>query len=247
MPKTKEKKEKPILPNTRIIDLALYFEEERILVIADLHLGYEEALNKQGVLVPRFNFNETKQRLKKIFEKTGKVQKVIILGDLKHEFGRISEQEWNEVILTIELIAKNCNEIILLRGNHDTILGPIASWKNLSVREFYYLPEKNLLFIHGNEMKFFKEFNESEILVIGHEHPSVTLTEGVKQEKFKCFLKGRWSGKVLVVLPSFNSFSEGTDVTKEKLLSPFLQQGLEEFEAWAIEDKPYYFGKLKEL
>jgi len=243
----RKKQEKQILPCTRIIDLALYFEEERILVIADLHLGFEEALNKQGVLLPRFNFEETQQRLKRIFAETGKVQKVIILGDLKHEFGRISEQEWNEVILTLELIARNCTETILLKGNHDTILGPIASWKNLSVREFYYLLEKKLLFFHGDEMKFFKEFNESRILVIGHEHPSITLSEGVKQEKFKCFLKGKWSGKILVVLPSFNSFSEGTDVTKEKILSPFLQQDLSEFEVWAVEDKAYYFGRLKEL
>lgn len=74
------------------------------------------------------------------------------------------------------------------------------------------------------------------------------MKEGIKQEKFKCFLKGKFEGKELLVLPSFNSFSAGTDVYEGKTLSPFLSEGVEEFEAWAIEKgKAFYLGKIKEL
>ena len=45
-----------------IIDLALYLKKEKILIIADTHIGYEEALNKQGMLVPRFQFKEIIKR-----------------------------------------------------------------------------------------------------------------------------------------------------------------------------------------
>ena len=53
-----------ILPNIEIVDLLLYFDSA--LVIADIHIGYEEALNKQGVLVPRQQFEDMAKRIEKI-------------------------------------------------------------------------------------------------------------------------------------------------------------------------------------
>jgi hypothetical protein len=41
-----------------IIDLSLYLKEQKVLVIADLHIGYEEALTKQGIMVPKFHFKD---------------------------------------------------------------------------------------------------------------------------------------------------------------------------------------------
>jgi len=70
----------------QLIDLALFFPKKKILIISDLHLGYEEALNRKGVLIPRFQFKDTITRLKPILETT-KPETVIINGDLKHEFG----------------------------------------------------------------------------------------------------------------------------------------------------------------
>jgi len=35
-----------ILPGIKIIDLALYLEKQKTVIIGDLHLGYEEMLNK---------------------------------------------------------------------------------------------------------------------------------------------------------------------------------------------------------
>ena len=51
------------------IGQSLFFRKRRILAIADLHLGYEEMLNRQGVMMPRFNFKEIKARLEKILLK----------------------------------------------------------------------------------------------------------------------------------------------------------------------------------
>ena len=78
-----------VTPNIKIIDLALYLEKFKTLVIADSHIGYEEALNKQGILVPRFQFKELIQRLEKILKKT-KPKTIVVNGDIKHEFGTIS-------------------------------------------------------------------------------------------------------------------------------------------------------------
>ena len=83
------------------VDVGLVFG--KTLVIADLHIGYEEALNKQGVLVPRRQFELTVERLKKLLEKT-KPTRIIVLGDLKHEFGTISRQEWRESLRVLDML-----------------------------------------------------------------------------------------------------------------------------------------------
>ena len=79
-----------ITPRIYITDLALYFNFT--LVIADVHIGYEEVLNKRGILVPRTQLEEMEKRLGKIFEKlkNRKIERIIVNGDLKHEFSTIS-------------------------------------------------------------------------------------------------------------------------------------------------------------
>jgi len=241
-------KEKQILPNSEVLGLSLWFPKLKLLAIADLHFGMEGEFQKKGILLPEFNFKETMQGMQEVFEKTGKVEKIVICGDLKHEFGTISQQEWKEVIDFLRLAQKHCKKIILLKGNHDNILGPLANWEGLKVQESFWIEKEKILFLHGDKIPNGEKFKKAKALIIGHEHPAVTLRDGAKVEKFKAFLKGKFKGKNLIVLPSFNSFSEGTDVLKEELLSPFLQQNLEEFEAWVLEGKDsYYFGKLKNL
>ncbi len=48
-----------------------------------------------------------------------KVTRVVVNGDLKHEFGRITRQEWMEAKNFIEFLQENFNEVILIKGNHD--------------------------------------------------------------------------------------------------------------------------------
>lgn len=224
-----------------IIDLALYLEKEKILVFSDLHIGYEELLNKQGVLVPRFQLKDLIKRINNILDRVD-AKKIIINGDLKHEFGTISQQEWSDTLEILNLF--NNKEIILIRGNHDSILGPIADKKNIVIQDHYLVDD--VYICHGNKIPDDEDFKKAKIVIIGHEHPCIAFRER-KDEKYKCFLKGKWKNKVLLVLPSLNLVTQGTDITKEKLLSPFLQQNLDDFEVFAVENKIYDFGKLKEL
>jgi len=237
-----------VLPGMRICGLGLFLEKSKTLALSDFHLGYEEMLNRSGVFVPRTNFAAIKKHLsEKVFSKC-KPERIIILGDLKHEFGVISKQEWREVFEMLEFLSGHCKEIVLLRGNHDKILAPIAEWKNLSILENgFYSEEDKALFLHGDKIVRSADFEQAETVVIGHEHPAVSIREGVKNEQFKCFLKGGFDGKNLVVLPSLNQLNIGTDLSREKTLSPFLKRGLGDFEVWAVEDKAYYFGKLSGL
>ncbi|MBW3013955.1 metallophosphoesterase [Candidatus Woesearchaeota archaeon] len=235
-----------------IIDLALKLD--KILIFADFHVGYEEALNKQGVLVPRFQFKDTMERLDKIFENIeGKeIETIIVNGDLKHEFGTISETEWRQALKIFDYLAERCKKMILIKGNHDKILGPIAEKRNLEIAEFVVIDD--VLICHGDkidsDLENAIENKNIKTIIIGHEHPAVTLresAEAVRSEKYKCYLVGKYKGKILIVQPSFNLVTEGTDVAKERLLSPFLKQDLSKFSVFVVADKVYEFGKIKNL
>jgi len=234
-----------IVKGIEIIDLCLYLKKEKILVIADTHIGYEESLNKRGILIPRLQFKETIERLEKIMKKVGKLDKIIINGDVKHEFGTISEQEWRHALMLLDFLGKHCDEVILLKGNHDTILGPIAKKRNIKFVDSYKI--EDMLIVHGHKIIDKDELKGIKKILIGHEHPAVAISEGVRTELYKCFLKGKWRRKVLIVQPSFNLVTEGTDILKEILLSPFLQGDLDNFECFIVGDKIYSFGKLKKL
>lgn len=231
-----------LLKNIEAIDLALYVN--RTLIIADVHIGFEEALNRQGILVPRFQFPDLLKRMESIFGKlkNKKIEKIIINGDLKHEFGTISEQEWRHTLKFLDFLGSYCENILLTKGNHDTILGPIANKRNVKLVEQVELGE--VLVCHGDKIP--NDIKKYKTIIIGHEHPAVSIRDSMRVETYKCYLVGKYKGKNLIVQPSFNLVTEGTDMLKERLLSPFLNK-INDFNVYAVEDRIYRLGKVKSL
>ncbi len=230
-----------ILKGIEIVDLALFIKKTKSLIIGDMHIGSGEAFEEGGLLIPVYSFKDIIDRLTKIIDKT-KPKEIIICGDLKHEFGRISNQEWREILQLIDFLKGKAN-LIIIKGNHDAILEPVVKKRGIKLVDFYKIDDITLL--HGD--KVLLNALDCKKIIMGHEHPAVTIKDGVKREKFKCFLKGKWNDKILIVLSSFNLLSEGSDITREKMLSPFLNQDLGNFEVYIIGDKIYNFGKVKNL
>jgi len=226
----------------RIIDSALQIGD--YLIISDLHLGYEQALNSAGVMIPRFQYEKIIKRLKEIISQTD-VSKIIVNGDLKHEFGKITRQEQKEIDDFISFLKDEFEEIILIKGNHDNFTPFIAGKNNLEV--FDYSSVENNFIIHGDKIPLTSI--KEDTIIIGHEHPSLGLKSGERIERIKCFLKGKWQSKNIIVMPSFNFISEGSDVLHEKPISPFLKDlSIDEFEVFGIEHfEILYFGKLKDI
>ncbi len=263
----------------QIIDLCIYLKKHNALVISDIHIGYEEALNKQGVLIPRLQFQQTIKRIENIINLTLRTNKktsfdlIIINGDLKHEFGTISDTEWRQTLKFIDFLSRKTQKIILIKGNHDTILEPIAKKRNLEIVEEYMLGNNGkyseYYFCHGNIIPKTNAFKQAKTVIIGHEHPAISFKEDFRVEKFKCFLFGKFkesknktnerfslkniiknnTTKNLIVLPSFNPVTEGTDVLKEQLLSPFLHQNLSNFKVYVVPSSEIilYFKKVKDI
>jgi|TARA_Y100000310_G_scaffold345315_2_gene463680 hypothetical protein len=227
-----------LFKDIEIIDLCLYLRKKKILVIGDMHIGLEESLQKQGILIPKFDIKEVLDRLDGILKKV-KVKKIILIGDVKHEFGSISDQEWRDTLKILDYLLEK-GEVVLIKGNHDTVLGPISDKRGLEIKEKHKIGD--ILFVHGD--KLIKD--KSKLIVIGHEHPAISFEER-RDEKFKCFLLGKFKGKELIVLPSFNFLSEGSDVTKENGHSPYIK-GFKNFKVFIPENGDVReFGKVKDL
>ncbi|MEA3514997.1 MAG: metallophosphoesterase [Nanoarchaeota archaeon] len=229
-----------IFEKIKLIDLGILIGNT--LVICDLHIGVEEAMAKQGMLLPKFNFKDLIKRMEEIFllSDVKRFERIIINGDLKHEFGSISDEEWRHSLKFIDFMSRHADEVILIKGNHDKILGPIAGKRNLHVVDEYMI--NDILILHGDKLP--ASMKGIKTIIIGHEHPAITITEGAKSEKFKCYLVGKYKGKDLIVQPSMKLISEGVDVRCGDLLSPFLKRDISDFRVIVVGDRLYDFGKL---
>ncbi|MDP3734795.1 MAG: metallophosphoesterase [Nanoarchaeota archaeon] len=229
-----------ISKNIEIIGTALWLTKEKALIINDLHLGYEEALHRKGVLVPKFQIQEIIALMEKILRSV-KPKTIIINGDLKHEFGTILHQEWKEILQFLDFCAARCAEIVIIKGNHDPIITAITTKRNIKVVTEYKTGD--VLIIHGDKLVKTK----AKTIIIGHEHPAITLQYQSKREKFKCFLHGKWQGKELIAVPSFKPLLEGTDILKEQVLSPFLTN-LSSYTVYIThQGNVFPFGTVKEI
>ena len=74
---------------------------------------------------------------------------------------------------------------------------------------------------HGDYITDKAELKKAKTLIIGHEHPSVALRQGGRIEKLQVLLVGEWQKKALIVMPSFNTVIEGSDVFERQLVKPF--------------------------
>lgn len=230
--------------NAEIADLGLIIKDW--LIISDIHIGYEGALNREGIMVPRFQYKKILKRINEIINRY-EPKRVIVNGDLKHEFGRITSQEWKESKDFIEYLKTNFLETILIKGNHDHFTRFIAEKTGLDVYDSYNLG--GYVVMHGDKLPDDVTLNKSETIIIGHEHPCIGIRNGERLEKIKCYLKGNYHGKNLIVMPSFNFVTEGSDILHEKPLSPLLKNiKTDKFGVYGVENfEVLYFGRIQDI
>jgi len=233
-----------LIYNAEIADLGLLID--RTLIISDLHLGYEQSLNRQGIMVPRFQYKKILERLNEIINSFN-IERIVVNGDIKHDFGRITRQEWEEILNFIIFLKNNFDEVVLLKGNHDNFTRFIADKTDLEVYETYSI--EDFVIMHGDKIPDELITRDESTIIIGHEHPCIGIRNGERFEKIKCYLKGGYKEKNLIVMPSFNFVTEGSDILHEKSLSPFLKKrSIEEFEVYGVENfEVLYFGRIKDI
>jgi putative SbcD/Mre11-related phosphoesterase len=229
--------------DVQLIGTAAFLTTSKTLVLADLHLGAEAAMVKSGILLPRTQRDETFSRIKELLERTHPAH-VVLDGDLKHEFGGIHDEEWRDVLALVDLITAYA-PLTVVQGNHDVLLDPILRKRAVPFTKTIVVD--GWLIVHGDAKPDQTQLAACKGLIIGHEHPSLLLDDGVRQEKYKCFLSGDYHGKRLLVLPSTYPLVEGSDVLKEAALGPVLREG-KKIAAYVVEGMDVLpFGPLADL
>lgn len=213
------------------------------LIISDLHFGYESSLNNQGLMIPQYQFDKVIDSLDAIQQRAN-ADKIILNGDIKHNFGNISKQEWKEVLSFIDYLSDIFVDIRVIKGNHDTFTQYILNKRDLVMEDEVILGE--YFITHGDKIPE-SIADDVETIVIGHEHPCIGIRNQERVEKVKTFLKGSWREYNLIVTPSFTPISYGSDVLHEKTISPFIRDILD-FEAYAVEGEEVLpFGLIRDI
>jgi uncharacterized protein len=222
----------------QFIDLGLKIR--KTLVIADLHLGFEESLNKSGVMIPRFQMKDIIGRLEPMIQ-AAQPETIVINGDFKHEFGKISETEWRDSFKLIDFLKKHGN-LIFIRGNHDRNLPIVLKKRNIKVMEDHIVD--GFFITHGDIIKEIPK--DCHTIVIGHEHPAVSIREGNRIERFKCFIETRYDNKKLIVLPSIKPSVQGHDLIIDNPISPYLTDTIQDAQVFVVAEqgKILHFGTI---
>lgn len=229
---------------------ALFVKSIDAIVIADLHLGFEGIAAEQGVFIPKTQYKEEIEMMKKII-KLRKAEKIILLGDIKHEFSETTYHEFKEVSDFLNFLKDNFKEIFILKGNHDNFIFYVA--KKLKIDVYEDIEIGDYFFSHGHKDIELKNIRAKNI-VIAHEHPVIALYDEIGgKEVVKCFLFGKIENKNLIVLPAFSPLSYGSEINiNEDFLSPILQKAknkIYEFIAIGVDEDAgiLKFGKIKNL
>jgi len=226
--------------------LFLYLKKSQALIISDPHIGFEDELNSRGVMLPKNGLRDLKAEITKTIIKLREnqfyVKSIIINGDLAHSFAKLSLKEKDALKEFIKFI-QEIGDVSVILGNHDKVTKYLLE-KDINISKKIIMG--NVLITHGDKIDKESMQENIQTIIIGHEHPAIILSDGQKSEKYKCFLKGAYGNKDLIVMPSANTLIEGTNLLSEKLQSPYLKN-IEKFRAYLIADNIYDFGRIDEL
>lgn len=185
-----------ILDNSFLLSTGrcIFWEEEKALILSDLHFGKTGHFRKHGIAVPQTIFKEDMQRLVaqiQFFKPT----QLIVVGDLFH----------SDANKEMDMFVKWRNDfahlhIKLIVGNHDILP---KTWYNEAGIECIRHQWQSGPFIYTHDKAECNSIDDCYIFS-GHIHPSIALYGNAKQAlKFPCF----YFTKTYAVLPAFGRFT----------------------------------------
>jgi DNA ligase-associated metallophosphoesterase len=181
----------------------MFWEEEKALIVSDLHFGKTGHFRKSGIAVPASLYKEDLQRLI-IQIQCFQPRELIIVGDMFHSHANKELElflKWRSDLGGIQ--------IRLVKGNHDILkdewyerAGIDLSTQTLSRKDFHFVHDISGL----EESEGFTggKIKQKSYFFSGHIHPGIRLNGMGKQSLcFPCF----YFGKKYAVLPAFSRFT----------------------------------------
>ena len=184
---------------------AVYWEEDRSLIVADLHLGKSGHFRKSGIGIPQTVFKEDMLRLVNLLQ-FFKPARLIVVGDMFHSHANKEMDlfsRWRNDFPALQ--------VHLIKGNHD-ILKP--EWYMAAGIKIHHdtLAIGNFIFQHEYQ-PVTQNDTAGKYLFAGHIHPGVRVKGPGRQTlSFPCF----HFGDHLCTLPAFSRFTGLISIRRNK-------------------------------
>jgi putative SbcD/Mre11-related phosphoesterase len=206
----------------------LFIKKEKILVVADLHIGIESELKNYGLT----QMDHTEKMLNHFLQlcEKQKPKEIILLGDIKHNIPSTTYRERKDVKNFLEDI-KNIASIHVIPGNHDGNINWLApSEIKIQSSEGYIL--ENIGFVHGHRWPS-EDIMNSEQIIMAHTHPTYLFQDRLEHKTYEpcwvktCFIEEKLKEKYpssknpfVLIIPAFNSLTGGTAVNRDNFIGP---------------------------
>ena len=202
---------------------ALWWADERLLVVADLHLEKGSALAERGQLVPPYDTAETLQRLTRLIARYDP-RVVVALGDSFHDDDGAQRMSPRDRVSLAALQVRR--DWIWIAGNHDRSLAASLAGLHLET-----LALGRLTFRHEPAPA------PAEGEIAGHLHPSARVVGRGKSVRRRCFA----GDGLRLILPAFGAYAGGLDVLDHAFAGLFARAS---FRAFVLgEDRVYAVGR----
>lgn len=174
---------------------AIFWEEEKALIISDLHIGKVGHFRKAGIAIPKLLEQEELAVLSDLIHQYRPSQ-LIFLGDLFHSD---INNDWNWLQLWREMFP--ALRMLLIQGNHDVLHRDYYEQANFELYDKLVIGP--FLFVH-DKSDYDKTPPENAYILSGHIHPAVRLRGKARQSVLlSCFSFGRNAA----ILPAFGKFT----------------------------------------
>lgn len=175
---------------------AMWWPAEATLLVADAHIGKAVSFRRLGVPVPEATTGGTLDALDALLA-AHDARRIVFLGDLLHS--RHAHAPDTLAAFAAWRALRPEIELVLVRGNHDDRAGdPPPAWGVHCVDEPFALPgAPGLALCHHPEPR------RGVYVLAGHDHPCITVGQGIDRLRLPCFHLGARVG----VLPAFGTFT----------------------------------------
>jgi uncharacterized protein len=182
---------------------AMYWPEEKLLVVADLHFEKGSAFAARGVLLPPYDTATTLARLARLIERYAP-RLVVALGDSFHDGGGPARMA--AISRTALAALQRGRDWLWIAGNHDpdpaeNIGGRFAGVLALGALTFRHEPSER----------------QSDGEIAGHLHPQARVSRRGRAVSRRCFA----SDGNRLVMPAFGAYAGGLNVRDRAILSLF--------------------------
>lgn len=149
----------------------------RVLVVADIHLGIEWDLQNSGIIVP----SQSQKILERILGYTDAAgpDRIVLLGDVKHNIPQISWQERKEVPHFLETIVKEV-PLDITPGNHDGdmeyLIRLIPDELKVTLQPSKGFVLDGTAYFHGHTWPA-PQLLACEHIIMAHNHPTIRFTD----------------------------------------------------------------------